>query len=329
MYVWLVVLVALLWVRARFWVQQPVRHWWNWGRKGLWGAPSTRYCDHANVTTFKYTEASDVSKVVEFIQAQSSNYFPDAGHVLAYFGSAYVSTFGDPLEGVIVSRPVNLTFHKETYRGYYNEFMGSRSDAVSRKLIVTHELNRAREAASPSVFSSPYPLLFLVPVVAYPIYWVKTRLFHKRPTTAKLVKATAANIQEIYLYWKDHPFQMRMVPTLSQLVTWLETKNASVYYVVEGGVSAMFFFKKTMMLERNCSVLDLCSSVISQPSPAVFDAFSTLMHRVRKTCPIVRLHLLSHTWRLHRRPHFKKTECFHYVYRCCPSTVSPADAFVF
>jgi hypothetical protein len=328
MYLWLACFVAFLCLRARFWVQQPVRHWWNWGRKGIWGAPTTRYCDHAHVKTVKYTTQVDVSKVVEYIQTQSSAYFPDPEHVLAYFGSAYVSTYGDPLEGVIVSRPVNLTLDKQTYRGYYNEFMASRSDAVSRKLIVTHELNRAKDAATPSVFSSPFPLLFVVPIVAYPIYWVQTRLYHKRPSRARLIKATEGNIHEIYLYWKDHPFQFRMVPTISQLVTWIQTKNTAVYYVYDGGVTAMFFFKKTLLLERNCSVLDLCGSIISQPSPAVFNAFSNLMHRVRRACPIVRLHLLSHTWMLHRRPHYKKTECFHYVYRYCPSRVAPKDAFI-
>ena len=325
MWLLFLVVVAFLWVRARFWAHQPVRHWWNWPKKGVCGAPTLRFCDRALVTTVKYTEETDVAPIVAYIQTQSATYFPDPHHILAYFGSAYISTYGTPIAGVIVSRPVNLTVDKRTYRAYYNEFMGSDNAAISRKLICTHELNRPETA--PSVFSSPFPLLFVVPVVAYPIHWVKTTLY-KKVKCAPWIKATQDNIHEIYLYWKAHPFEFRMVPTLSQLVTWLQTKNASVYYVVDGGVSAMFFFKKTLLLENNLSVLDLCGSIISHPSPAVFNTFSTLMHRFRRTCPIVRLHMLSHTWRLHRRPSYRKTECYYYLYRYCPSRTQPKDAFI-
>jgi hypothetical protein len=329
----LIFVVVFAFIRSRFWVRQPVRHWWNWPqRHKVAGLPPEKYVNHAHVESFWYEE--ERKDVVEYLQHQTNGvYFPDPQHVAAYFSGAYVSVFKkqEVYEGCIASRPVELRLDGRRYRGYFHEFMASDKDAVSRDLVSTHEWNRSKHTPdSPSVFFSPVPLFWIVPLCVYDVRWVQTRLYRKYPMVGcALVKATERNAHEIVTFWKDHPFQFQMVPTIHQLMSWIHAKVVSVYYVVGGGaILAMFFFKKTLMVERNKGVVDVCGAMVSHKGIEVAHAFSTLLHRVRRTTPIVRLHMVGHVPWMPLRPCFKQTKAYYYAYMYRGRYAKPTDCFI-
>jgi hypothetical protein len=330
-----VVVVAMCFIKARFWVRQPVRLWWSFPKRHcVEGLPPTKYVDHAKVRSFAYEDGNpDNSALVAYLQTQTNGfYFPNEAHLLASFEGAYISVYGD-YKGSIVSRPVDLRLDDKSYRGFFHDSMTSQETDVSRRLISTHASNAAAAyPKSPAVFCSPSPLLFLLPVVHYEIRWIQSIFFPKfKLPNVSFLKINESNINLLVEWWRANPFTFQMVPTIAQLVAWLTSKTASVYFVLEGGLMVgSFFFKNTWMVEKNKGVIDCCGAIFAENKTLSYQAFCTLMHKVRKTCPIVRLHLCSHLTLLPYIPYFKLSSAYYYLYRYKgPANLKPKECFIY
>ena len=337
-YVFIVsVIIAVCLVKARFWARQPVRLWWTLPQKHrVDGLPPKKYIDHANINSFKHDIKSETAQLVEYLQTQTNDvYYPNKPHILAYFEDAYISVYGTKdIEGCIVSRPVDLRIDKRSYRGFFHESMASQKDDVSRKLIATHATNLAQVyPEAPLVFTATSPLWFVLPVLQYEVRWVQTRIFRKyRMPGVAFVKVTDATVHLAVEWWKTNRFDFEVAPTVAQLVAWLQSKTASVYLVIQGGdIAGCFYFKKALMVEKNRSVIDCCGAIFGPYyKDLIFPAFASLMHRVRRTNPILRLHLVSHLTPLAKVPYFKKTMAYYYMYRYkAPAHLDPKNCFVY
>jgi hypothetical protein len=332
------VLIVYLCVRARFWVRQPVRLWWSLPKKNkIDGLPPTKYLDHANVRSYSNESATadETTALVEYLQTQTNDvYYPNAKYILAYFVGAFISVYGE-YQGSIVSRPLDIRVDQKRYRGFFHETMTSDQTDVSRRLLSTHGFNLAQKyPEAPSVFSTTYPLLFVLPALQYEVCWVQTVFFQKhRIPGVTFLKITDANVHLAIEWWNAHPFGFQMVPTIAQTVSWLQSKTASIYFVVHHGEKVgCFYFKKTLMLERNEEVIDCCGATFPFPDKRefMFNVFSTLMHRFRRVNSILRLHLVSNLTLLPYVPYFKKTNLNYYFYRYTGfAKGKPSECFVF
>ena len=330
----LLVVVVLLYVRAQFWVRQPVRCWWKPRKQTVHGVPPVKYLDHANVVSSVY-DGSCMTELVAYLQTQTNGvYFPNADHFSAYFVGAYISTYGkDVIQGCIVSRPIELYIDRTAYRAFYHENMTSEKDDVSRRLISTHGTNLAKNYPNaPVVFSTTYPLIFVMPVVHYDVCWVQTRVFKKYSLPfVSYLKITDQNVHVAVEWWKKHRFEYQVNPTIVQLVSWIQSKTASIYFVIQGNVMlGSFYFKNTWMVEKNKCVMDCCGAIFPHDRTLMYKSFSTLLYRARRANPIVRLHNVSDLTYLPPVAHFKKTAFYYYLYRYMgPSNVAPKDCFVY
>jgi hypothetical protein len=328
--------VLVCFVKSRFWVRQPVRLWWSFREpQVVKGLPSVKYLDHANVRSFLYESADgeETQLLVEYLQTQTNDvYYPNLDHISASFVGAYISVYGE-YKGSIVSRPVDVRLDKKAFRGFFHEHMTSDKTDVTRRLIATHGTNLAKAyPEAPSVFFTTSPIFFVLPVLQYEIRWVQTKIFQKYYLPyVSFLKITERNVHLAVEWWRLHPFQFQMVPSVAQLVAWLQSKTASIYLVLKGGSTmACFCFKKTLMVERNKGVMDCCGAIFARPDDSLFRAFSTLMFRVRRTNPIVRLHLVSHLCQFPLVPYFKKTRAYYYLYRYKGgSSLPPSECLVY
>lgn len=331
-------IIVFLIVKARFWVRQPVRLWWTFPKKNkIEGAPPTKYLDHANVRSYVHESVPDAETkaLVDYLRTQTNDlYYPNTEYILAYFVGAYISVYGE-YEGSIVSRPVDVRVDNKKYRGFFHETMTSDQTDVSRRLVSTHGFNLAKKyPEAPTLFCTTYPLLFVLPALHYEVRWVQTLFFrkHRMPGTAFL-KITDKNVVIAIEWWKAHPFGFQMVPTIAQTVSWLQSKTASIYFVVHHGQTVgCFYFKKTLMLEKNEEVIDCCGATFPFPDKRelMFNAFSTLMYRFRRTNSILRLHLVSNLTLIPYIPYFKKTTLNYYFYRYTGfAKGNPSDCLVF
>ena len=341
-----VFVVCVLFVKARFWVRQPVRLWWQFPQKGvIQGIPPSKYVDHVNVVSVKHEVNSNTDALVEHIQTQTNDvYFPSTVNITTYFVDAYISVYNSvynsvytetetAIEGCIVSRPVELQVDGSWHRAFYHETMTSEKDDITKRLLSTHSLNLSNVyPKAPTVFTTTIPLFFVQPVLKYDVIWVQTRVFRKyRLPDITYLKITENNVHTAVEWWKEHTYGVQMVPTVAQLVSWLQTKTASIYFVLQNGiVLGSFYFRKTMMVERNKGVIDCCGAIFPHDTTLLFQTLSTLLFRARRVNSIVRLHASSTLTLLPNIPYFKKTTLYYYLYRYKgPACLPPSDSFIY
>ena len=322
-----IVVCIVLYVRSRFWVRQPVRHWWSLPRPGMrLGAPPEKYVDHSHVRSFGGDDMplDEVDALLRYVKTQTNDvFFPDADQVAVFLTGSFVSVYcamsgamsGAMLDGCIVGRPVDVRMGGQKYQGFFNEVMASDSEKVSRFLFCTHEMNKRKKYPDAvTIFRTSCPILFVVPTAVYDVRWVQTKLYTRyRHPGLTLVKATESNVHEIMKLWETKRSGFRVTPTVYQLVAWIKANLASVYYAVKtNAIVGMFFFRKSLMVDRNKCVIDCCSATVLDSDVGL--AFSSLMHRYRRTFPIVRLHMQADVGQLPMRGWYKATKEYVFVY---------------
>ena len=344
-FVLLFLIIIVAYVKSRFWLRQPVRHCFNFFQpNGLQTFQAPKHVNHARVQSFE-TERCDnknqIKSAAEYVQTQHNDvYFPDLRHILAYFHGSFISTYkAETIKGCIVSRPIRLKVDQQYFNAHYQEVMASETDHISRELITTHENNRRKRFQnSPSVFATDSPVPFALPTTRYEIRWIQTKLFEKSQTNFRMVKASEKNLDEIIHYWKESRFTFQVVPTIHQLVEWLKTNIATVYYVFsQETIVAMFFFKNTLMVDHNKSIIDCCGIIKSrisrekekQTEKEIEKVFGNLMCKIKKVNSIVRIHMNSHAFHW-LPPCYRKTQNYVYLYGYLgPVNVPPDSCFVF
>ena len=161
-------------------------------------------------------------------------------------------------------------------------------------------------------------------------------MFKQTNTDFRIAKANEKNLDEIIHYWKAHVFPFQVVPTIRQLVEWVKSNIATVYYVFsKETMVAMFFFKNTLMVDHNKSIVDCCGVVMdkgknTETKTETEKVFGNLMHKIKKVNSIVRIHMNSHACFDWLPPCYRKTQNYVYVYGYLgPVNLVPQSCFVF
>lgn len=308
---WYVLILIILWIRTRFWNRQPMRHIYDFNKYGILSKPIfNKYCDVIKV------RPSTPEDVIPYLQTQSSG-FEKKIHFMGYLNNAYISVY-ENIKGCMTSRKV-IFFYESRKTAYYHDFIYGDTDAIRRTLFQTHEYSRSlKTKCYISFFSSDFRIPFLVPVTRYPISWVKTASFTKKHE--KLIKATPDTLYTLYEVFKT-PLLCQVTPEIDKLAYMMKCKILSIYYYYTTDLSAIFFFKNTLCLEENDSILDWVGT-ISLKNESIEDAASTLLYSFRKIYPIVRIHNISHTPLYNG---YKTSEKVYYIYNYGIKRISPRD----
>jgi len=322
----LLVFFTILYVRMRFWSRQPVRHWWSLNTGVIASKPPDTYVDRTRVTSYMHDDSVDSRELIHYIR-KNEVYFPNDVHLKAYFAGAYISVYKETeIEGCIVSRPVNMVVDNKRWNVYFHECMAASKTDVSRTLICTHESGNKKKI---SVFSSPTPIWFVVPMLRYEVRWIQTKFCPSYNVRGvRFLKITDKSLNKVVELWNRLKFKVQLVPTIQQLTEWIRCKVASVYIIRYGKEEAFVFFKNTMMVEHNKSVIDCCCAVIEVLTDVVFKSISTLFYRLRRVYSIVRLHVQSHLSTF-ECAYYKKTALYYYGYGFSTKQVNHRDCFVF
>ena len=306
MYIVLVVCIAVLYIRSRFWCKQPMRH--------LWGLPSTgviRPDPWWNTYCSMHVQPSTLEEVAPYLDRKPLE-------------SAYCSVYKNPeIQGCIVSRKVK--FHYPTILdAYYHEIIKADSETIRQSLFQTHEYFRRKDTkCAISLFSSPTRISWLVPVTRYPLEWIRSYWFKKYPIPkASFVQGTKENLSVLYDAWKK-PFLCQMNPSLITLADMIDSKRISLFYYYQESLAAIFFFQNTMELDKDDAILDWIGTIRFTKDP-IEKAISTLLYSFRKVYPILRIHQVSDTPRYHG---YKQSHLNHYIYNYGTKRISPKDCF--
>ncbi len=308
---WYFIILIILWIRTRFWNRQPMRHIYELPKYGVLSKPIfNKYCDIIKV------RPATADDVIPYLKYQSTGYEKKM-HFMGYLNNAYISVY-ENIKGCMTSRKVNF-FYESRKNAYYHDFIYGDTDAIRRTLFQTHEYSRSLKTnCYISFFSSDFRIPFLVPVTRYPISWVKTASFTKKHE--KLIKATPDTLYTLYEVFKT-PLLCQVTPEIDNLAYMMKCKILSIYYYYTTDLSAIFFFKNTLCLEENDSILDWVGT-ISLKNESIEDAASTLLYSFRKIYPIVRIHNISHTPLYNG---YKTSEKVYYIYNYGIKRISPKD----
>lgn len=311
-----VIVLALLFLRTRFWVQQPVRHFYDFKCGPV--APSTRYYDPLHVKTFLYN-GEDLYAILHFIRKHSTNYYPDDDDIVPFFTRAMVSLYMDEdVKGCIVARPVDVHLGTTAFKGTVREYMITADNRIVKQLLCSHGV----ECKTPGVFYADDALPWVSPFVTHPIWWTKTHHF-KREKGSRCVRVTDATMRPLIDLLSTDKTPCRITPSIDLLRTYLLSKVYSAFLVMNKGKAvAAFFFKKTSMLHENLPVLDCIGVVQREP---VQSAFSNLMYFFRKEYPVVRVYGLAHA---PATKAFRTTYRRYYLYGYYCKTFAAEDCFL-
>jgi len=307
---WYVIILVILWIRTRFWNRQPMRHIYEFPKYGILSPPIfNKYCDVIKV------RQSTPDEVIPYIQRQSNGH-ESPSHLMGYLNTAYISMY--ETKGCMTSRKVNF-FYESRKTAYYHDFIYGDTDSIKRTLFQTHEYNRSiKTKCKISFFSSDFKIPFLIPVTHYSISWVKTATFsnHKK----KIIKVTEDMLYILYEVFKT-PLLCQVTPEIDQIAFMMKSKILSIYYYYTTELSAIFFFKNSLELEENESIVDWVGTILLKNDP-IEEAISTLLYSFRKIYPIVRIHNVSHTPLYNG---YKSTKKVYYIYNYGIKRISPKD----
>lgn len=276
---WYVLLVVflVLFIRSRFWVQQPVRHFYDLQLGAM--PPTKRHVDLLHVNTTYDTADPDL---LPFIKNNSDNYYPNDDDVTPFFHRAWISKYVDStVKGLIVSRPVHISCG-ESLDGIMHEYMIT-TDAVTKPLFCTHAYN----TPSPSLFSSDVYIPWITPVVVAPIHWIKTSPCKHKARWSRVDSSNFRNFADL-IRRCGVPFSA--VPPADVLYSYLSNKVYSAYLVLDDDPVAAIVFKKTAMLHDNANVLDCIAVVQPVPHASTHPAFFHIISRFKKQYPVVRVY---------------------------------------
>ena len=177
--VFIILLVAYIYIKYPFWCRQPVFHtydYWRYLYKNPFivykhGPIKTKHCDFTNIKTYKYSDISESQKDI-LVNLLQCYYIPSERVLMVitknvvdlYFNGhnepSFVSYYQEipkikeeekqPIIGVITSRPFNIFYiHNDTYvftNAYYIDNIcvhrNFKTKNLGRNLLQTHEYNQ-------------------------------------------------------------------------------------------------------------------------------------------------------------------------------------------
>ena len=331
---WIIPLVVaiLLWFRLKFWNRQPIRHYLTLYKKGLLADhPVDNKFVVPQVLFYNVTEltAELENELYDYVKEKQTSYHKKT-HFMGYLKKGYVSIYYEnrSIRGCLTSRQVEFIFDKEKVDAYSTDFLYADTPYVLKCLIQSHEYKKHTVAYPTSIFTSTTKIQWVMPITTYDIQWVYTKSFQKYifPLKTRFVKATPSTLNDIFSCFKS-PFLCQMTPSFYTLSALIESQNISIYSIYNPYLVAILFFKNTYELQDDLTIVDWIGTIIldHNENELLQEVFSTILHGIRKTFKIVRIHHLSHT--PNYTTHYKTTTCRKYAYNYGIYSLAPSQCF--
>jgi hypothetical protein len=319
-------IVILLWFRTGFWNRQPIRHYLTLYRKGIitdqplltaFVVPRVEFYNVSKLTTELENE------IYEYVKEKQPSYHKKT-HFMGYLKKGYISIYRENtcIRGCITSRAVNFRFDNEPVDAHSTDFIFADTPYILKCLIQSHEYKKH----APSIFTSMTKIQWVMPITTYYIQWIYTSSFRKYtfPLKTKFVKATPSSLNEVFACFTN-AFQCQMPPTIYTLSALIESQNISIYSIYNPYLVAILFFKNNYELEEDLSIVDWIGTIIVDTEIDLIQIISTIIHGIRKTFKIVRIHQISHTPMYTTQ--YKTTECRKYAYNYGIYSLPPSKCF--
>jgi|UniRef100_A0A6C0B9G2 hypothetical protein len=329
--IWIVPLLValLLWFRLKFWNRQPIRHYLTLYKKGILSDhPLDNKFVVPQVLFYDVTELTKEleNELYDYVKEKQTSYHKKS-HFMGFLKKGYISIYYEnkSIRGCLTSREVEFTFNKETVDAYSTDFLYADTSYVLKCLIQSHEYKKHTVAYPTSIFTSISKIKWVMPITTYDIKWAYTNSFQKYifPVKTRFVKATPSSLNEIFSFFKT-PFVCQMTPTFYTLSSLIESQNISIYSIYNPYLVAILFFKNTYELEHDLSIVDWIGTIIKEDIQ-LQEVISTIIHGIRNTFKIVRIHQLSHTPPY--TTHYKTTQCRKYAYNYGIYSLPPSQCF--
>jgi len=334
MILWLIPLIfAIIWFRLGFWNRQPIRHYMTLYKKGIIREqPIDNKFVVSNVEFYNVTNLTKEleNEIYEYVKENQNSYHKQT-QFIGYLKKGYISIYRENtcIRGCLTSRQVEFVFDNETVDAYSTDFLYADTPYILKCLIQSHEFNKHTVAYPTSIITSMSKIKWVMPITTYDIQWVYTSSFQKYtfPLKTKFVKATPSSLNEIFNCFKNS-FECQMTPSIYTLSSLIESQNVSIYSIYNPSLIAILFFKNCYELEEDLSIVDWIGTIILNNNinkAELLNVFSTILHGIRKTFKIVRIHQLSHTPSYTTQ--YKTTTCRKYAYNYGIYSLSPSQCF--
>jgi hypothetical protein len=326
--IWIIPLLfaILLWIRTGFWARQPIRHYLTIYKKGIiseeplltkFVVPQVEFYNVTNLN--KELE----NELYEYVKEKQISYHKQT-HFMGYLKKGYISIYRENtcIRGCITSRAVEFKFDNDIVDAYSTDFIYADTPYILKCLIQSHEYKKYPI----SIFTSMTKIQWVMPITTYDIKWIYTSSFKKYtfPLKTKFVKATPSSLNEVFTCFKN-TFQCQMTPTIYTLSALIERQNISIYSIYNPYLVAILFFKNNYELQEDLSIVDWIGTIIVDTEIDLIQIISTIIHGIRKTFKIVRIHQLSHT--PNYTTQYKTTQCRKYAYNYGIYSLSPSKCF--
>ena len=325
-----VAFLFILWFRLGFWNRQPIRHYLTLYKKGI--IADNPVNNKFVVPKVLFYNVNQLTKELEnelydYVKEKQISYHKKS-HFMGYLKKGYISIYRENtcIRGCITSRQVEFMFDKEKIDAYSTDFLYADTPYILKCLIQSHEYKK-HSMYPTSIFTSMNKIQWVMPVTTYDIQWVYTSSFQKYifPLKTKFVKATSSSLNEIFTCFKS-TFLCQMTPSFYTLSSLIESQNISIYSIYNPYLVAILFFKNNYELEEDLSIVDWIGTIVVDNNKELLqEVISTIIHGIRKTFKIVRIHQLSHTPIY--TTHYKTTQCRKYVYNYGIYSLPPSQCF--
>ena len=295
-YVVLIIVVIILYIRNCFWFRQPISHMYHFYSGLMLTYPlMNKYCD-----TLHVIETPCTPELVDYIKKKAP-YFKSSECIQDHVVNSFITIYINPsIAGCLLSQKINFSLCKHAY---YHE-MYADTKKIQQVLFQTHEYLRCTKTKCPvSIFSTPTKIPILKPLLHYPIQWIKTDTFRKYKLPYKIIRATPEMIYHDYSTWKNK-FKCYLLPSIDSIIYKMKHKQLSIFYYD----TSILFFKNTFEIEQTHVIIDWVGTIGNSD---LVKPMSTLFHHFKKMYPIVRVHGVSHT---PNYKGYKTTYVNHYVY---------------
>ena len=331
--IWIIFLLfaIILWIRIGFWNRQPIRHYLTLYKKGILSEQplQTKFV----VTQVEFYNVNHLTKdleneLYEYVKEKQPSYHKKS-HFMGYLKKGYISVYRENtcIRGCLTSRQIEFKFDNEIVNAYSIDFIYADTPYILKCLIQSHEYKK-HTIYPTSIFTSMTKIKWVMPITTYDIQWIYTSSFKKYifPLTTKFVKAAPSTLNEVFTCFKND-FECQMTPSIYTLSALIESQNISIYSIYNPYLVAILFFKNNYELQDDLSIVDWIGTIIVDKvsKELITQIISTIIHGIRKTFKIVRIHQLSHTPSYDT--YYKTTTCRKYAYNYGIYSLSPSQCF--
>jgi hypothetical protein len=261
---------------------------------------------YRDVSTIKFDRLVNFVKT-HFLQNNDNIFAPSKQNIAPYFyghnTTSFVSFYNEPILmldtkkgttideqktiGVMTSRPTHVSIkdgHKSsTFDAYYVDYLcvdkSYRKKGIAPQIIQTHHYNQCHKNPDicVSIFKREGELTGIVPLCVYTTYgfsvdkWTKPTAL---PAAYKILEINPQNYHLLLDFIKNtsHMFDIVVETDVANIIELIKTKNIFISVILfhDTILSAYFFRKSCVFVERNVEVLTCFASINKCPSNEFF-----------------------------------------------------------